>query len=76
MGTIWLRRGVLTVGLIILAGCTTPEERAAKQAEQDRAACASYGFVPGTSDMAKCVMLRAEQRDAMARAYWMQRLPR
>ena len=76
MGTIWLRRGVVAASLFALVACTTPEERAARQADQDRAACASYGFVPGTLDMAKCMMLRAEQRDALARAYLIQRLPR
>jgi hypothetical protein len=41
-----------------LAGCVSPEELR----QQDEAACASYGFAPGTPDFAGCV-----QREDWAR---------
>ncbi len=41
-----------------LAGCASPEELR----RRDEAACASYGFAPGTQDFAACL-----QREALAR---------
>jgi hypothetical protein len=45
---------------LALAGCVSPEELRA----QDEAACAGYGFAPGTPDFAGCL-----QRQALARSY-------
>jgi hypothetical protein len=43
-----------------LAGCVSAEELH----RQDQAACASYGFHPGTNDFAACM-----QRESLARRY-------
>jgi len=47
--------------LIVLVGCVSPEELRA----QDAAACASYGFQPGTSEFASCM-----QHENLARQYY------
>ena len=44
-----------------LAACDSPEELRA----HDEAACASYGFQPGTPDFAACL-----QRESLARRYY------
>jgi hypothetical protein len=46
--------------LLALAACQSPEELRAA----DEAACAGYGFRPGTSDFANCL-----QRESLARRY-------
>ncbi len=43
-----------------LAACASPEELR----RQDEAACASYGFKPGTPEFAACL-----QRESIARRY-------
>ena len=58
------RRAILalmsSLALLSLAACASPEELR----RQDAAACASYGFKPGTPEFAGCV-----QREALARRY-------
>ena len=53
---------VLASSLVLLAvtACTSPEELR----RQDEAACASYGFKPGTPEFATCL-----QRENIARRY-------
>ena len=69
----------------LLAGCTTPEQRAekdrqaqyrAQQAQQANTArlnakCAGYGFQRGTTAFAQC-MQQAEQQDSVDSAIQMQ----
>jgi len=50
----------LGLALAGLTACVSPEELR----RQDEAACASYGFKPGTSDFAGCL-----QRESLARRY-------
>lgn len=58
------RRAVLALSsglaLLGLAACVSPEELR----QQDAAACASYGFKPGTPEFAGCI-----QRESLARRY-------
>ena len=53
---------VLASSLVLLAvtACASPEELR----RQDEAACASYGFKPGTPEFATCL-----QRESIARRY-------
>jgi hypothetical protein len=55
-------RACLAAGLALasLAGCVSPEELR----REDEAACASFGFQPGTNDFAACL-----QRESLARRY-------
>jgi hypothetical protein len=46
--------------LSVLVGCVSPEE----VRRADEAACAGYGFQPGTTDFASCL-----QRESLARRY-------
>lgn len=46
--------------LAVLAGCSTPEERAAGRLRFDTEKCTGYGFTPGTDGFAQCRM-RMEQ---------------
>ena len=48
------------VALLGVAGCASPEELR----RHDEAACASYGFQPGTPDFSACL-----QRESIARRY-------
>lgn len=48
------------VALLGVAGCASPEELR----RQDEAACANYGFQPGTPDFSACL-----QRESIARRY-------
>jgi hypothetical protein len=50
----------LGLALASLAGCVSPEELR----QRDEAACASFGFQPGTNDFAACL-----QRESLARRY-------
>lgn len=49
---------LLSIALIGLAGCVSPEELRA----EDEATCTGYGFQRGTTDFAKCL-----QRENLAR---------
>jgi hypothetical protein len=49
-----------SVALLGVAGCASPEELR----RRDEAACASYGFQPGTPDFSACL-----QRESIARRY-------
>jgi hypothetical protein len=55
-----LARVALTLlgAAVSLSGCVSPEQLR----QRDEAACASYGFQPGTPDFAACL-----QREALAR---------
>jgi hypothetical protein len=46
--------------LALAASCVSPEELR----HEDEAACAGYGFKPGTNDFANCL-----QRESLARRY-------
>jgi hypothetical protein len=64
-------RLIVLGALILMAACTTPEERAAKAAEYEAGenwACASYGLRFGTPEFAQCRMFREQQRMARAAA--------
>jgi hypothetical protein len=50
----------LGLALASLAACVSPEELR----HEDEAACASFGFQPGTNDFAACL-----QRESLARRY-------
>jgi hypothetical protein len=50
----------LGLALASLAGCVSPEQLR----QEDEAACASFGFQPGTNDFAACL-----QRESLARRY-------
>jgi hypothetical protein len=52
---------VIAIMLIGLAACVSPEELRAR----DEAACARFGFQPGTPDFAVCL-----QRESLARSYY------
>jgi hypothetical protein len=49
-----------SVALLGVTACASPEELR----RRDEAACASYGFHPGTPDVSACL-----QREALARQY-------
>jgi len=51
---------VLAMSLTVLAGCATAQDIR----QRDEAACASYGFHPGTTDFSNCL-----QRESIARRY-------
>ena len=46
------------IAAVALAGCASPED----MRRADEAACAGYGFAPGTPDFASCL-----QRESLAR---------
>jgi hypothetical protein len=61
---------------LVLAGCTTPEQRAAQmQAEVEHMmavygpACARPGYAPGSDAWRNCV-LSLDQKDDLQRAAW------
>ena len=61
----FLRAAGLAAGCVILAACTTPEERAAAQAEQERvdhAQCVGLNFEPGTEAYGHCRLRLMEAR--------------
>ncbi len=61
----------LLLAALVLAGCETPEQQAARDAAQraaDQNRCAGFGFVMGTDQFAHCMMGTASQRDAEAAA--------
>lgn len=78
-----------TVCLLLLSGCLTPEQQAAQRAmylDDIRQRCLSYGYPPGTADLASCVQqtvqadefrqqmemdrMQVENRAAMERLQW------
>ena len=50
----------LALSLVGLCACASPAELRAR----DEAACASYGFQPGTADFGRCL-----QQENLARSY-------
>ena len=61
----------LLLAALVLAGCETPEQQAAREAAQraaDQNRCAGFGFVMGTDQFAHCMMGLSTQRDAEAAA--------
>jgi hypothetical protein len=64
METVMARKAFLALAaattLLGVAACASPEELR----RRDEAACASYGFQPGTPDFSACL-----QREALARSY-------
>jgi hypothetical protein len=63
MGGKALRALAAGAALLGITGCASPEELR----QQDEAACAGYGFQPGTPDFSACL-----QREALARSYGQQ----
>ena len=51
---------LLALGFSCLSACTSPAELR----DRDEAACASYGFQPGTLDFDRCL-----QQENLARSY-------
>lgn len=61
----------LLIAALVLAGCETPEQQAAREAAQraaDQNRCAGFGFVMGSDQFAHCMMGLSTQRDAEAAA--------
>jgi hypothetical protein len=58
-----IRQIVLAAALAALAGCAVPMQTV----DASRAACASYGFQPGSDAFAECVMTE-QQQQSMRRA--------
>ncbi len=52
---------VISLALLVLCGCASPEELRAR----DEAVCAGYGFVKGTTDFARCL-----QQESLAWRYY------
>jgi hypothetical protein len=51
--------------LLVLSACSSPEERAERQAQEDSAACTRAGYTPDTPQFEDCRLQRradAEQR--------------
>jgi hypothetical protein len=59
------RRSIVAVILlsVALAGCNSEEQR-----KLDASACTGYGFKPGTSEMASCMMQTSQNRQAQQAA--------
>lgn len=60
MGNRMMLAAALALALAGLTACVSPEELR----REDEAACASFGFKPGTNDFAGCL-----QRESLARRY-------
>ena len=52
------------LGVLALIACTSPEEQRA----EDQSRCSGYGFQPGTTAFAQCMMTADMRRDAKAQA--------
>jgi len=65
-----VKKIILIAGLMtMLSGCLSPQEIRQQQAQT----CAGYGFKPGTSQFAQCMMAqaqKAERADACSGAYF------
>lgn len=63
MGSVQQRAGLAVLGMLLLAGCSTPQERAARrQAEVEQMmveygpACGRLGYTPNTDPWRACVL--------------------
>lgn len=54
----------LLCGVLLLAGCVSPEEQRAQDMASDQQNCAGLGFTPGSAAMAKCMSTAAASRAA------------
>ncbi|MBW8365810.1 MAG: hypothetical protein K0M39_14775 [Rhizobium sp.] len=59
---------VIAVAAIVLAGCATPQEKAAKSLERQGPYCTALGFKEGTTEWRDCVVNRQASEDAMVSA--------
>jgi hypothetical protein len=64
-----MRYITLPLVLLMLAGCGSSAQRAAKQAAIDNATCEGYGLRRGTDAFAQCRMLQDARRDAQQAAF-------
>ena len=58
-------KAIAAVALVILAGCSTPQQRAERVVERFGATCTSMGYPAHTQPWADCIMAMHQQQEAM-----------
>ena len=66
-----MRHALLLVAAVSLVGCAEMQrinaKAEARNREEDRSTCASYGYTPGTDAFADCMMMAAHRREKQQR---------